>query len=252
LLARGDPVRVLARDASRARNLLGGTEVRTGDVRDAASLRGIARRVDAVIACVGTRTYFGGNGGQRVDAMGTTNLASEIAREGAPHLVYLSAFGLDRDSVFLDAFSRIFGEYYRWKAEAERAVRSSGVPYTIVRPVELVNRLPRGPARVIQTESLSLLRAVSRDLVADVLVQCAGRQALHARTFELCEDYVPGEGLDAQFAQRYAPVHARRRRTSSAFSACVGAYSIARVRWAAARAWSPARRYSSPSVASQR
>jgi len=69
-----------------------------------------------------------------VDAVGTRNVADEAARAGAGQLVLLSAFGLDRRSVFLSAFSLALNRYFQWKAEAERAARESGVPYTIGDP----------------------------------------------------------------------------------------------------------------------
>jgi uncharacterized protein YbjT (DUF2867 family) len=151
LLARGDAVRVLARRPERAQ-ALGPVEVHRGDVRDPASLVGVGRDVDAVIACVGTRSYVGRNGGPAVDAIGTRNLVAALAEDArarpasGPQLVLMSAFGLDRRSIFLDLFSLAFNRYFRWKAEAEAAVRGSGLAYTIVRPVELHDGPPRrGP-----------------------------------------------------------------------------------------------------------
>jgi len=188
-VGRAHEVRVLSRSADRARERLGSeVEVIEGDVRDRESLAGVADGVDAVISAVGTRTYFGANGGAMVDAAGARNVAAEAARAGVGQLVLLSAFGLDRRSVFLSAFSLALNRYFHWKAEAERAVRESGVPYTIVRPVELRNRAPRAPTRLNQTAPLTLLRTVSREAVAEVLSACVAHpDALH-KTFEVCED----------------------------------------------------------------
>lgn len=176
---------VLARDADRARRLLGDVETVVGDVRDRASLTPLERQLDIVISAVGTRTYIGSNGGAAVDAIGTRNLVAATA--GTAHFVLLSAFGLDRQSPFLTAFSLMFNRYLHWKAEAEAAVRAGAAPYTIVRPVELRDRPTRGRPLLNQAAPLSLLRTVSRDLVADVLVAVSGDPRAHGLTFELCE-----------------------------------------------------------------
>lgn len=188
LLAAGTPVRVLTRDAQRAREGLGSEiEIHEGDVRDPASLRGVGEGVRGAICALGTRTYLGRNGGVPVDAEGTAHLMDALAASGAPHVVLMSAFGLDRRSPFLSAFSLALGGYFTYKEAAERAVRASGLPYTIVRPMQLRNGPPRSPALLNQAAPLSLLRTVSRDTVADVLVTCLGRPEALDRTFELCE-----------------------------------------------------------------
>lgn len=189
LVDRGDSVRVLSRRAASARALLGDVDVHEGDVRHPGTLVGVARDVDVVVSALGTRTFFGANGGAAVDAVGTTNLAAEVATEpGVRQLVLLSAFGVDRRSPFLTAFSLVFNRYFRWKAQAERAVRDCGVPYTIVRPVEFSHRkrLPR-EIRLNQSDPLTLLRTITRDLVADTLVACVGNDEAIGKTFEVCE-----------------------------------------------------------------
>lgn len=181
-------LRVLSRSASRAVEVLGGdVEVHEGDVRRAETLRGAMRGVDVVVCTTGSRTYFGRNGGSAVDALGTSNLAAEAASDSVSQFVLLSAFGLERRSVFLSLFSLALNRYFHWKAAAERAVRESGVPYTILRPVELRNRPPRGVARLNQREPLSLLRTVSRDLVAQSLLASISSSAALGKTFEVYE-----------------------------------------------------------------
>lgn len=111
----------------------------------------------------------------------------------------LSAFGVDRRSAFLALFSRFLGDYIVHKAAAEQVVRASGLPWTIVRPVELRNRPPRHGPLINQHAPLSLLRTVSRDLVAEVLVRCLGNELARDRTFELAE------GGDADLLDQLCP-----------------------------------------------
>ncbi len=188
LLNRGAQVRVLTRTAARAMELFGSeVEVFEGDVREPATLVGVGKGVSTAICAIGTRTYVGANGGPAVDAAGTRDLALALADDGIDQLVLLSAFGLDRQSPFLKAFSFALNGYFGFKEQAESSVRTSGVPYTIVRPVQFWNRPTRSPARLNQGEPLSLLRLVSRDLVAEVLVACVDNPHAIGKTFELCE-----------------------------------------------------------------
>jgi len=192
-------VRVLSRSAERVVKKLGAeVEVHQGDVRDPNSLVGLGEGVDVAVITTGTRSYFGSNGGAAVDAVGNRNLVQAL--HGVNQIVFLSAFGLDRKSFFLDVFSVALNGYFRWKAEAEDAVRNSGVPLTIVRPVELRNRPAKGGALLNQAEPLSLVRTVSRDLVADVLVHCCGHPDALGKTFELCESVSEVPSLDVQLA----------------------------------------------------
>ena len=198
LIERGHCVRVLSRCAVRAHDVLPrGVEVYEGDVRQPSSLTGLQAGVDVAIVATGSRSYYGTNGGQAVDALGTKHLVEALAR--VQQLVLLSAFGLDRHSVFLSTFSLALNHYFHWKREAERAVRESGVPYTIVRPVELRNRPARGSALLNQERPLSLLRTVSRDTVADVLVRCCGEPSSMYKTFEVCETQGVTTGVVHQF-----------------------------------------------------
>ncbi len=192
LLARGVAVRVLSRSRERAVERLGADiEVHEGDVRDPDSLRGLGAGVGAAVTALGTRTYFGKNGNAAVDGTGTRNVLAALAADGLPHIVHLSAWGLERRSVFLSAFSIALNRYFVWKARAEETVRESGIPCTIVRPVEFKQRPPRGGPLLNQHQPLSLCKAafqgVSITTVGEVLGFCAGREDAQDKTFELFE-----------------------------------------------------------------
>lgn len=200
LVRRGDVVRVLSRRASRAHRILGANvEVHEGDVREPDSLLRIAQGIDVAVIATGTRSYFGSNGGAAVDAMGNRHLIESL--EGVGQVVLLSAFGVDRSSPALTIFSAALGGYFKWKAEAESAVRGAGVPATIVRPVELRNRPPKGPPKLNQSAPWSVLRTVSRDLVAEVLVHVCGHSDALGKTFEVCEGGGETPSLDVQLAE---------------------------------------------------
>lgn len=201
LVTAGDRVRALCRNPSRARDVLPeGVEIVRGDLRDPSSLRGAGANIDVAVIATGTRSYFGDNGGKRVDAEGTRELVAALRDDGVRRVVLLGAFGLDRSSPWLRLFSRALNDYFRWKALAEQAVRESGLEWLIVRPVELSERAPRARPLLNQTAELSLLRTVSRDSVAEVLAACVHYGGAWNKTFELCEGDTP-LGIDAQLDQ---------------------------------------------------
>jgi len=129
LTAAGLPVRVLTRDPAQAGSLAGpGVEVIPADVRDAAAvgraLRGAATVVSAVHGFAGP----GGVSPASVDRAGNANLIAAAAREGAG-FVLVSVVGAGPDHPI---------GLFRAKHDAEKTLRASGVPWTIVRATAFV------------------------------------------------------------------------------------------------------------------
>lgn len=112
LVDAGCDVRVLARhDRGAPRDVrFFAADLRTGQGIDPA-VRGAA----AIVHCA-TST--------RGDAEATRNLVTAAARAGSPHLVYVSIVGIDHIASW---------GYPKAKLAAERAVSSSGLPWTILR-----------------------------------------------------------------------------------------------------------------------
>lgn len=123
LLLRGERVRVLVRDAARARAVLGGdVEVVATDVRRAGLdevLIGASVIVSAVHGFLGGR----GAGPREVDQRGNANLIDTATAVGAS-VVLVSVIGAAADSPL---------ELFRAKRAAEQYLLASGVPWTIVR-----------------------------------------------------------------------------------------------------------------------
>lgn len=124
LAERGQPVRILTRDPSRAQHLAGDmVEYVRADVRDPDSLK------DAVIgatAVVSAMHGFAGRDGvspASVDRDGNFHLIEAAIGVGAP-LILMSVVGAAADHPM---------ELFRAKHEAEQRLRASGLPWTIVR-----------------------------------------------------------------------------------------------------------------------
>ncbi|MFC9434409.1 SDR family oxidoreductase [Nocardia sp. NPDC057030] len=115
LAARGEQVRALTRDPARAQ-LPAGVEVVRGDYHDPASITAAATGVDAAF-------IVGVLGPEYVDADRTLIITARDA--GVRRIVKLSAIGTGEDRV---------GRVGAWHLPGERAVRASGVEWTILRP----------------------------------------------------------------------------------------------------------------------
>ncbi len=124
LLDRGEKVRVVVRDAGRARVLFGeATEVATGDVRTRAGLGELLTGASVVISAVHGFLGGRGSGPVQVDERGNANLIDAAAAAGAG-VVLVSVRGASPQSPI---------ELFRAKHAAEQHLRGSGAPWTIVR-----------------------------------------------------------------------------------------------------------------------
>lgn len=124
LLSQGERVRVLVRDAERAKALLGeGVDVVAVDVRRADGLDALVAEASAVVSAV--HGFLGGRGAGpvEVDQRGNANLVAAAAATGAA-FVLVSVLGASPDSPL---------ELFRAKHEAEHQLRCGTTPWTIVR-----------------------------------------------------------------------------------------------------------------------
>jgi uncharacterized protein YbjT (DUF2867 family) len=127
LRAKDRPVRALVRNRRRGATLESwGCELVTGDVTDAASVRAAAEGCDTVIHLValiaGKPADF-----ERVMTEATRNLVEAAEEAGARRFLLMSALGTNERS-------RDVLPYFSAKWEMERAVKSSGLEWTIFRP----------------------------------------------------------------------------------------------------------------------
>lgn len=132
----GFEVRLLARDVEKTRQLFDGAfEILPGDVTDLASLE------DAMSGCQGVLLSVGG----AVDQLSAENVAALAPKLGLEHILYLSGSTAKEENRWYPMTAQ--------KLNAEKAIRESTVPYTILRPSWPMEQLPRfargGQATVI-------------------------------------------------------------------------------------------------------
>lgn len=186
----GARLRVLSR---RPRDPRAGVEYVTGDLL---ADEGIAAAVD------GVTTVLHLAGGPKGDEVATRNLARAAAEAGVAHLVLISVVAADRVPL----------GYFRAKAESERIVAGSGVPWTTLRAAQfhdlvltVMQTLARSPVMPVpggvRVEPVDA-RDVAARLVDLTLAPPAGRVA------DLAGPAVHGFG---ELARAYLQARGQRR-----------------------------------------
>lgn len=144
LLARGRPVRVLARDPDRARALLGSSvEIAAGDLRFPERLRQACEGIREIYHAAAELGFRDGNGAEifETNVEGTRRLLEAARASGVSRIVYTSSVAVYGDHLPLgvteDAPLNPSGAYGVSKVRAERLLREAvgtGLHGMIVRP----------------------------------------------------------------------------------------------------------------------
>jgi NADH dehydrogenase len=145
LLRRKHVVTALARRRESARNRYNRPVfIRSGDVLDPESVEQAAQGHDAVIHLVGVIWEKGNQTFDRMHRAAAENVAGAAKRAGVRRFLHMSAMGISPDAP---------SEYGRTKAAGEKAVRESGLDWTIFRPSIIV-----GPGDGFATLLAGLIR----------------------------------------------------------------------------------------------
>lgn len=176
----GHRIRILSRTA---RSAAAGTDVVSGDLTDPAGLAAAVEGIDAVIFTHGTH---GGEAGVRdVDYGGVRNVLTAIGARPV-RIALMTAIGVTvRDGSYNRSTKA-----HDWKRRAERLVRASGHPYTIVRPGWFDdNDADQHRLQFLQGDERRAGNAsdgvIARSQIADVLVVSLTSPAAAGKTFEL-------------------------------------------------------------------
>ncbi|MBM4197514.1 MAG: SDR family oxidoreductase [Gammaproteobacteria bacterium] len=138
LQAEGYKVRAMVRDKAKAGEFAPGVEIVEADVTKPETLTAAVAGARYVISAIGASAAKPPNNPEAVDYRGVANLADAAKAAGVKHLVLMSSIGAGDDNPSTP-LNRMFGMVLSWKGKGESHLRSSGVPYTIVRPGGLVD-----------------------------------------------------------------------------------------------------------------
>ena len=198
--AQGYAVRALVRSADRAQALPLGVQVAIGDLTRPTTL---AAAVDGVDFIVFTHGSNGQDkvGAENIDYGGVRNVLAALAGHHV-RIALMTAIGVtNREGNYNRAT-----ESHDWKRRAERLVRASGLPYTIVRPgwFDYNDReqhrllFLQGDSRQAGDPSDGV---VARRQIAEVLVSSLASSAAERKTFELVAEHGTAQNnLDPLFA----------------------------------------------------
>ncbi len=183
LLADGEPVRVLVRSAVQATPFMAkGCDVAIGDVLDRSSLDAALAGISGVVNCIGAprRRRTGRSTILRIEIDGNRHLI-DAARASSlrPHIVYVSAFNLEKAQ---------YVPFFFAKMKTEAALSGSGLPYTILRPSTFMEALMEFVRNGVATLPGRLANPTSPVAAHDVgraAVRCFGRQDASGATYPL-------------------------------------------------------------------
>ncbi len=187
-LKMGHELKVLLRNPQKSKLLPQGIEIVNGDVSVPETLTGISDDIDAVIFTLGSDGQ-GRIGARAIDYGGVRNILKTL-KQRPVRIVLMTAIGVtDRDG----AYNRKT-EAHDWKRRAERLVRASGHPYTIVRPGWFDYNKPdqqkivmlQGDKRHSGTPADGV---IAREQIARVLVCALTDNEAKNKTLELVAEY---------------------------------------------------------------
>jgi uncharacterized protein YbjT (DUF2867 family) len=175
LVRRGRPVRVVARDVAKARALFGPTvEVFEVDLtRPTAVLDDALRGAAGVVFTAGVPPGFASEAQLRAVDYGGVRATIEAAQRVSfrGRFVYLTTMGVHRRTWLIRVLDVVKWNILRWRAEAERALRESGLDVVVVRAGLLTNA-PAGAALDLAEgdRPVGLSTRVARADIAEVLL----------------------------------------------------------------------------------
>ena len=179
LVERGIPVRALVRDEAKGREVLPPEVPQfVGDVRRSETLAEPLAGVHAVIVatCGGAER---GNDAETVDYYGACHLVPQVAAADVDLVVFISTIYATRPEHYQDVEPTSLG----WKARAEEVIRSSRVPYCIVRSGWLTDSVGGEPLAVSQGDVAE--GRITRSDLAEVCTQLLSLPEAHGKTFEV-------------------------------------------------------------------
>jgi uncharacterized protein YbjT (DUF2867 family) len=191
LAERGDGARGLIRNPDHAAELEEvGAEPVIADVEELDDISELLAGADAAVMAAGAGPGSGPARKRTVDYGGAVKLIHACHRQKVRRYLMISAMGVHDPA----ARGPEVRPYYDAKAEADQALTSSGLDYTIVRPGRLTN--DPGTGRIEAAERLPRGGAIARDDVAATLLGCLEAANTIGVGFDLISGRMPiGDAL---------------------------------------------------------
>jgi uncharacterized protein YbjT (DUF2867 family) len=198
-LRQGHSVRALVRNADKPRRLPANVEAIVGDLTRTDNLDAAVKDVDGIVFTHGS-DGGGKVGSETVDYGGVRNVLTALGSQ-RPRIALMTAIGVTART---GSYNRST-ESHDWKRRAERLLRASGCPYTIVRPGWFdYNKAEEHHLVFLQGDTRhagnSSDGVIDRRQLAQVLVSSLTSKEALRKTFELVAIKGPAqEDLDLLF-----------------------------------------------------
>jgi uncharacterized protein YbjT (DUF2867 family) len=199
-LRQGHSVRALVRSHEKARRLPAKAQAVIGDLTRPDTLEAAVKDIDAIVFTHGS-DGGGKVGSETVDYGGVRSVLAVLGSR-KPRIALMTAIGVTNRT---GSYNRST-ESHDWKRRAERLVRASGCPYTIVRPGWFdYNKADEHKLIFLQGDTRQAGNSsdgvIARRQIAEVLVSSLTSNEALRKTFELVATKGPAqEDLDALFA----------------------------------------------------
>ena len=198
-LRKGHAVRALVRSAEKAGRLPREVQAAIGDLTRPETLTAAVDGVDAMVFTHGS-DGAGKVGAETVDYGGVRNLLMALGSRSV-RIALMTAIGVtNREGSY-----NLSTESHDWKRRAERLVRQSGMPYTIVRPGWFdYNKSNEHKLVFLQGDTRQAGNSsdgvIARSQIAEVLIHSLTSEQALRKTFELVAiTGPPQEDLDGLF-----------------------------------------------------
>src|SRR5271165_1383351 len=193
-------VRALVRSPEKARRLPAKAESVIGDLTRPDTLDAAVKDIDAIVFTHGS-DGAGRVGSETVDYGGVRNVLAALGSRKV-RIALMTAIGVTNRT---GSYNRST-QSHDWKRRAERLVRASGCPYTIVRPGWFdYNKADEHKLVFLQGDTRQAGNSsdgvIARSQIAEVLVHSLSSDQALRKTFELVANKGPAqEDLNALFA----------------------------------------------------
>lgn len=186
LKAEGVKVRAFSRNIEKAKAEVLGVEWISADVKDAKSLKGIAKGATRMVIALGSNSFKDPtNKPELVDNKGVALLTDEAKAAGVKQVVLISSAGVTKAKPGEGDFAKMMYTVMSSKLEGENYLRKSGVGYTILRPVGLWDK-PAGQFGIAFLQGdVPVAAMIARADVAAVAVNALNNPDAKNKTFTL-------------------------------------------------------------------
>jgi len=186
LREQGRPVRALCRSESKAKSLKeAGVEIALGALADRQTIEAACRGVEAVISTMTSlnpSTLGAQYQPEAIEGEGHQNLVDAARQAGIKQVIYLSAIGVEHPEA---------PRQFRVKRQVEEIVKSSGLPYTVLRPsgfmenlLPMIPAIQRFPIMPLPGKGTAPVTYIAVEDIARVAVQSVGHPEAQGATIE--------------------------------------------------------------------